>query len=73
MFSKDLRRWRQQVSATFSSIDKPQQSVARATFSSMVRPYLVDCTAVFVNCRYGRFRKLDGVLFINGTTVRSLK
>ena len=62
-----------QIGATFSSEDEPQESVARAIFSSMVRPYLVDGTAVFVNRRYGRFRKLDGILFINGTTIRSLK
>ena len=58
---------------TFSSEDEPQESVPRATFSLTVRPYLFDVTAVFVNCRYSRFRKLDGILFINGTTVRSLK
>ena len=61
-----------QVGATFTSEDEPQESVSRATFSSTVRPYLVDGTAVFVNRRIGRFRKLDGVLFIDGTTVRSL-
>ena len=38
-----------QVSATFSSEDELQQSVSRATFSLMVRPYLVDGTAFFVN------------------------
>ena len=46
-----------------------KMSVARVTFSSTVRPYLVNSTAVFVNCRYGHFRKLEGILFINGTTV----
>ena len=51
------------------------ESAAHATFSLMVRPYLVNGMAVFVNCRYGRFRRLDDVLFINGTctTVRGLK
>ena len=50
-----------QVGATFTSEDEPQESVSRATFSSMVQPYLVDGTTVFVNRWYGRFRKLDGV------------
>ena len=57
------------VGATFSSEDEPQESVSCATFSSTVQPYVVDGTAVFVK----PFKKLDGVLFINGTTVRSLK
>ena len=35
-----------QVGATFSSEDKPQESVSRAKFSSTVRPYLVYGTAV---------------------------
>ena len=38
-----------QVSAAFSSDGEPQERVARAMFSSTVRPYLVDGTAVFVN------------------------
>ena len=37
-----------QVGATFTSEDEPQENVSRATFSSMVQPYLVDSTAVFV-------------------------
>ena len=36
---------------TFTSEDEPQESVSRATFSSMVQPYLVDGTAVFVMVR----------------------
>ena len=46
-----------------------KMSLWRAT----VRPYLVDGKAVFVNRKYGRLRKLDVILFISGTTIRSLK
>ena len=39
-----------QVGSTFSTEDEPQESIARATFLSLVRPYLVvGGTAVFVN------------------------
>ena len=59
-----------QVGATFTGEDEPQESVSRATFSSTVqptvRPFLsTDGTAVLKNW--------TAVLFINGTTVRSLK
>ena len=62
-----------QVGATFTGEDEPQESVSRSTFSSTVQPYLVevrpflltDCTAVLKNW--------TAILFINGTTVRSLK
>ena len=37
-----------QVGATYSE-DEPQESVSRAMFSSMVQPYLVHGTAVFLN------------------------
>ena len=38
-----------QVGATFTSENEPQESVSRATFSSMVQPYLVNGTDIFVN------------------------
>ena len=59
-----------QVGATLTAEDEPQESVSRATFSStvqpLVRPFLsTDGTAVLKNW--------TAVLFINDTTVRSLK
>ena len=61
-----------QVGATFSSNDEPQESVAHMKFSSMVRPYLSTVSTPFIVVVVFS-RKVDSVLFINGTTVRSLK
>ena len=62
-----------QVGATFTGEDEPQESISRATFSSTVQPYLVDGKAILSTDGTAVLKNWTAVLFINGTTFRSLK
>ena len=61
-----------QVGATFTGEDEPQESVSRATFSSTVQPYLVEVRPFLSTDGTAVLKNWTAVLFINGTTVRSL-